>query len=69
MNCKLVFMESFESNFKDKKYVISSFIEPKTLLVLNGSNLKTEKPLIKGELYDCKIDLKGGKLKVISVES
>lgn len=67
MKIKLCFLDEFKSNFKEKEYTISSFIDPKSLVVISGSNLKHEKPFIKGELYECEISLKANKLKVVKI--
>ena len=67
MKIKLLFLDEFKSNFKDKDYVISSFIDPNSLVVISGSNLSHEKPFVKGELYECEITLKANKLKVVKV--
>lgn len=67
MQIKLTYMGSYETEFKGKTYRIDQFLDPNSLLVLNGSNLKTEKPFIQYEVYNCIIELKSNKLKVVKV--
>lgn len=67
MKLDLYYFGEFENEFQGKKYNISSWVDPKSLVVLTGTNLKSEKPFIKYEKYVCKVDLKGNKIKVVDV--
>lgn len=63
---ELVFLDSFISEFKGENYEIFSFVEPKTLDILRGTNLKYDN-VEKGKKYACKIDYKRGKLVVSEI--
>lgn len=62
----LLYLESFNSEFKGKKYKISRFVDVQTLQMFSGTNLKNE--LVKGNVYKCMLEPKSTKLTVASVE-
>lgn len=63
----LLFVESFDSEFKGNKYVISKFLDTQNLCFLNGTNLN-KKNLERGKCYKCTIEPKGKKLVITDVE-
>lgn len=66
MNLKLVFLESFENEFKGKKYLIYKFLDPNSLTVLVGTNLKGA--FVQYRVYTCSIEYNHNKLKIISAQ-
>lgn len=64
---RLIFLESFESDFKGKKYVISRFVDVDTFTIFSGSNLNKD-DLKVGSYYVCNLELKGSKLIVSSID-
>ena len=68
MSLKLVFMENYEFSPKDKpekKYQIFVFLDPNSLTILTGTDLKGT--FEKGKIYQCQLEVSYGKLKVTSV--
>lgn len=63
----LLFVETFDSEFKGRKYVISKFLDTDNLTFINGTNLSV-KGLERGKAYKCVIEPKGNKLVVTDVE-
>lgn len=63
---KLVYLDCFESDFKDKKYTIYRFLDPNTLSVLSGTNLNLS--FIQYKTYECVVEWKNNKLKVVSAQ-
>lgn len=63
---ELVFVDKFESEFKDKKYSICRFVDPESLNVYNATNIDGH--FEKGMSYLCSIAYKKNKLVVISAE-
>lgn len=63
---EMIFVNSFESNFKDKDYVIYRFVDPETLNIYTGTNLgDAYEP---GHTYECQLSLKRNKIVVVSAE-
>lgn len=62
----LILLDSFISEFKGENYEIFSFVEPNTLQIIRGTNLKYDS-IDKGKKYSCKIDYKRGKLIVSEI--
>lgn len=68
MKINLVFLESFNSSFKNKDYIIYQFLDPKSLTIISGTDLDLKgKSLQVFDSYDVEIGLKSGKLKVLRV--
>lgn len=68
MSLQLMFIESYDFEPKDKKgklYKIFTFIDPQSLTILTGTDLKAD--LKEYTLYNCKVELKNNKLKVTSI--
>ena len=68
MQLKLVYFDDYEFSPKDKpdkKYRIYVFLDPKTLQFFKGTDLNGT--FEKFKIYDCTMDYKSGKLKVVSV--
>lgn len=65
MKINLVLLNIFENEFKDNNYTIYQFVDPQSLTIINGSNLKGNFKI--GEKYDCLLEIKNGKLKVSSI--
>lgn len=65
MEIKLIFLDSFESEFKEQKYLISRFLDPKTMTILSGTNLNLS--FVQYKVYDCVIEWnpRRGKFKVV----
>lgn len=67
MQLKLVYLEDFDfvpKDKPDKKHRIYVFLAPQCLQILYGADIKGT--FKKYELYNCEIEYKGGKLKVVS---
>lgn len=68
MKLKLIFLDSFESEFKDTKYLISRFVDPTSLTIITGTNLNLSfEPY---HVYECEVEWnsKKGKFKVVKAE-
>lgn len=65
MKLKLIFLDSFETEFKDTKYLISRFVDPSSLTIITGTNLNLSFEPYK--VYNCLIEWnpKKGKFKVV----
>lgn len=65
MDIKLIFLDSFESKYKDKTYLISRFLDPKSMTLLYGTDLNLS--FVQYKVYDCTIEwnTKKGKFKVV----
>lgn len=66
MKLKLIFLDCYETEFKDKKYVIYRFIEPHSFVVITGTNLNLS--FVQYKLYNCEVEWNSRKnsLKVLS---
>lgn len=64
----LLFVETFESEFKGNKYSISMFVDTQSLTLLSATDIKTDFELKEGTCYNCVIEPKGSKFKVIQVK-
>lgn len=64
MKLQLIFLDSFDSEFKGQVYNIARFIDPNTLKILSGTNLKGEFTPYKA--YQCVIEFRNNKLKIVS---
>lgn len=64
MELKLIFLDSFESDYKDKKYKIFRFLDPNSLQVISGTDLK--EVFVPYKVYTCLVEFKNNKLKVIA---
>lgn len=63
---ELVYMDCFETEFKDTKYCIYRFLEPQSLNIITGTNLNLSFEQYKH--YICIVEWKGKKgLKVTSI--
>lgn len=58
-------IDSFESEFKGKTYVIYRFLDLENMNIYTATNLETVPEI--GETYDVEVGLKGKKLVVVSV--
>lgn len=68
---KLVFLNSFDSQFKDNTYHIAQFVDLQTLNILNYSstNLDIIKHLVIGNSYECTLTIKNkNKLSIDSIK-
>lgn len=65
MKLKLIFIDSFDSEFKGKNYTIYRFVDPTSLSIITGNNLAGKYEPYK--LYECMIEFKNNKFKVTSV--
>lgn len=65
MKLKLIFLDSFESEYKENRYFISRFIDPSSLTIITGTNLNLSFEPYK--VYNCVVEWnsKKGKLKVV----
>ena len=64
MKIQLIFLDSFESEFKGNTYKIFRFLDTQSLTILSGTNLVGEyKPY---KMYNCDVEFRKNKLKVIS---
>ena len=68
MTIKLIFLGSFETEFKGNKYIIYQFLHPNSMSVLSGTNLDLKKELILDSDYNCEIALRSGKIKVVGIQ-
>ena len=68
MTIKLIFLGSFETEFKGSKYTIYQFLHPTSMSVLSGTNLELKKPLVLDTDYICEIALRSGKIKVVGIQ-
>lgn len=64
---ELIYAESWTNEFKGKEYVISTFVEPKRLILLRGTNLKID-GLEKGDQVKAIISYKQNKLYVEEIK-
>lgn len=62
----LLYVDHFTSELKDKKYEIYTFIDTPTLTVVYGTDLQGE--FVSGKAYECELELKKGKVKVVSAK-
>lgn len=63
---KMIFVDTFESDFKGNHYKILRFFDVETLNLYSATNLNLE--LEKGKFYTCTLDYKKGKIVVSDVE-
>lgn len=65
MKLKLIFLDSFESEYENNKYLISRFVDPSSLTVITGVNLNLSFTPYK--VYNCLIEWipKKGKFRVV----
>lgn len=65
MKLKLIFLDSFESEYDGNKYLISRFVDPSSLTVITGVNLNLSFTPYK--VYNCLIEWhsKKGKFRVV----
>ena len=66
MKVKMIYLDYFETELEGKKYTIYQFVEPKTLNIFNGTNLKGT--FVQYQEYTCELVLKKGKLKIINAQ-
>lgn len=66
MKLKLIYLDSFETEFKGEKYSIYRFLDPNSLNVLSGTNLNLS--FIQYKTYECTIEYRNNKLKVVSAQ-
>ena len=66
MHFNLFFLDSFESEFKGKKYEIYRFLDIQSLQIISGTDLKGV--FKQYELYKCRVEWKNKKLKVVGVQ-
>lgn len=64
MELKLIFLDSFESDYKDKKYKIFRFLDPNSLQFISGTDLN--EVFVPYKVYTCLVEFKNNKLKVIT---
>lgn len=64
MEFKLIFLDSFESDYNDKKYKIFRFLDPNSLQVITGTDFK--EVFVPYKVYTCLVEFKNNKLKVIA---
>ena len=66
MKLKLIYLDCYETEFKDEKYTIYRFIEPHSFVVITGTNLNLS--FTQYQLYNCVVEWNSrkNKLKVIS---
>ena len=68
MKIKLIFLDSFETEFKDSKYLISRFADPSNLdHIICGTNLNLS--FIPYKIYNCTIEWNSSKNKFKVVEA
>lgn len=65
MKIKLYYLGSFESEFQNKKYKVSRFLDLNSLTIIYGSNLDVN--LKDNTIVDCIINIKRNKLVVEKV--
>ena len=65
MKLELVYLDCFETEFKDQKYRVYRFLEPQSLQVLTGTNLNLSFEQYKH--YIAIVEWKNRKLKVTSI--
>lgn len=76
MKLKLVYVNTFDSEFKDNTYYIYQFVDPQTLSILNYSVSASESSallnkldtLVIGNAYQCTITIKKNKLSICSID-
>lgn len=66
MKINLVFLDSFDSEFKGNNYKIFRFLDPQSLTIISGTNLKGTYEQYK--TYNCIIEFNHNKLKVVSAQ-
>lgn len=66
MFINLIFLDTFDSEFKGKTYKIFRFMDPNSLQVLSGTDLKGAYEVYK--IYKCKVEYTHNKLKVVDVQ-
>lgn len=66
MKINLVFLDSFDTEFKGNNYKIFRFLDPQSLNILSGTNLKDTYEQYK--TYNCIVEFKNNKLKVVSTQ-
>lgn len=67
MKIKLVYVNSFDTVFKDITYYIYQFIDPQTLTIVNYSTQVQLDKLVIGNAYDCILTIKKNKLSIQSI--
>lgn len=76
MKIKLVYVKSFDTEFKETAYYIYQFVDPQTLTILNYSVSEKESQvlldkldkLIIGNAYQCTLTIKKNKLSIENIE-
>lgn len=63
---KMLFVDSFESEFRGNHYKIDRFVDLETLNIYSATNIKGD--FQNGKVYTCTLNYKNNKLVVISVE-
>lgn len=58
---ELIFIGNQVTDYKDKQYVISTFIDVENYHILRGTNLSKSDKLVKGSKYLCDVDVKYSK--------
>ena len=64
MELNLIFLDSFESELKGKSYKIFRFLDPNSLTIITGTDLK--EVYVPYKTYKCLIEFKNNKLKVVT---
>ena len=64
----LLLVDKFESDFKEKHYVIFTFVDPTNLSIIRGTNLNIDFEKLKNTTVKCLIGLKSSKLVVTEVK-
>lgn len=67
MKIKLVYVDGFDTIFKDNTYYIYQFVDPQTLTIINYSTMVKLDKLVVGNLYDCILTIKKNKLSIQSI--
>lgn len=64
MDLKLMFLDCFDSEFKDKNYKIFRFVDLQSLSIISGTDLEGEFEPYK--VYNCHVEWKHNKFKVVA---
>lgn len=67
MRIKLTLLDSFETSFNDKEYVIYQFVDNQSLTILTYSTTDKSLAFEVGKSYECQIGIKKSKLYVVEV--
>lgn len=67
----LIFVDCFDSEFKNNTYKIYQFIDLDSMTVITGTNLNNNINLdnYKGKSIPCELGIKGNKIKVLSIKT